>query len=587
MDHDDETAQEWQITTVEYATENNAASECNDYWFIPLYTNVDHLKRELEKIGSDSGTHLLYNANLERIDIWGPETSIPKSKTALDRFSQHYFDMEQNRQRATRVRGWARPERELTPAEKKKAERKERQQKEQEKYLGVPKDVLPFQHCLLCPKDVPIFRLLGGNLQNLDKLRAEFKSFIWIERDTMLNRPQQHSYHILEKPSRPAEVHLVPYDLATYVRPRSVRHEGNPILFMEAKVLEGYESLADIDNHLAESKESRAGPSSHWATAAIPVERNVKSIKYFENMQTSNKDKIRRYLRTSLDQIQLMDYEIKMRIRLGRIGLKEYPKRTVWSIDELDDKVIPVKRLVSEFNQYITRSPDGLKKLMEALGPNNEVEAEHTQWSLGILKKGDNEVIKGELEVSFRDDGKLALWNGLVERTKPLEIKVICSERKYSWAWDISVARRLPLDKFSPEGVFVHLLTLERRPGYDSRMVFSNTPHVQLKRVLREKRTLFTRAPWTIEVIEETFWILPEAYRPSLAITLNRKPDDVLYSVSMYRDSWPSRFSENPFLGVGQVPFWSPEDFLSEQESLESTLEFVSWVQDHLESSMS
>lgn len=175
-------------------------------------------------------------------------------------------------------------------------------------------------------------------------------------------------------------------------------------------------------------------------------------------MQTSNKDKIRRYLRTSLDQIQLMDYEIKMRIRyvlskifprdyhslpsfltssvccsiqysLGRIGLKEYPKRTVWSIDELDDKVIPVKRLVSEFNQYITRSPDGLKKLMEALGPNNEVEAEHTQWSLGILKKGDNEVIKGELEVSFRDDGKLALWNGLVERTKPLEIKVICSER--------------------------------------------------------------------------------------------------------------------------------------------------------------
>lgn len=176
-------------------------------------------------------------------------------------------------------------------------------------------------------------------------------------------------------------------------------------------------------------------------------------------MQTSNKDKIRRYLRESLEQIQLMDYEIKMRIRyvlskvyhatitakplfltlslmlrstqysLGQIGLKEYPKKTVWSIDELDDKVIPVKRLVSEFNQYITRSANGLAKFMEALGPNNEVEAEHTQWSLGILKKGDNEVIKGELEVSFRDDGKLALWNGLVERTKPLEIKVICSER--------------------------------------------------------------------------------------------------------------------------------------------------------------
>lgn len=64
-------------------------------------------------------------------------------------------------------------------------------------------------------------------------------------------------------------------------------------------------------------------------------------------------------------------------------------------------------------------------------------------------------------------------------------------------------------------------------------MVFSNTPDVQLKRVLREKRTLFTRAPWTIEVVEETFWILPEAYRPSLAITLSREPDDVLYTVSV------------------------------------------------------
>ncbi|KAF9024080.1 hypothetical protein BGZ52_011548 [Haplosporangium bisporale] len=580
MDYDDETAQEWQITGGDYSTENNAISECNDYWFV-----LEHLKKGLEKIGSDSGTHLLYNANLERIDIWGPGDSIPKAKAALDRFSQHYFDMELNRQRATRARGWARPERELTPAEKKKAERKERQQKEQERYLGIPKDVLPFQHCLLCPKEVPIFRLLGGNLQNLDKLRAEFRSFIWIERDTMMNRPVDSCYHILEKPSRPAEIHLVTRNPATYVRPRNLKQESSPIVFMEAKLLEGYESLADIDNHLAESKESRAGPSS-WANAA-PVERNVKSIKYFENMQTSNKDNIRRFLRTSLDQIQLMDYEIRMRIRLGQVGLKEYPRRMVWSIDEVDEQVIPIKRLISEFNPYITRSAGALAKFMTALGPNHEVEAEHTQWSLAILKRGENnQVVHSELEVSFREDGKLALWNGLVERTKPLEIKVICSERKYSWAWDISAARRLPLDKFSPEGIFVHRLTLEKRPGFENRMVFSNTTDVQLRRIRREKRTLFSRAPWTVEVVEESFWILPEAYKPSMANTLSGEPDDVLFSISMYLDSWPSRFSENPFLGVGQVPFWTPEDFLSEQESLESTLEFVSWVQNQLESSM-
>lgn len=102
----------------------------------------------------------------------------------------------------------------------------------------------------------------------------------------------------------------------------------------------------------------------------------------------------------------------------------------VWSIDEVDDKVIANKKLISEFNPYITRSAGALAKFMTALGPNHEVEAEHTQWSLGILKRGENnQVVHSELEVSFREDGKLALWNGLVERTKPLEIKVICSER--------------------------------------------------------------------------------------------------------------------------------------------------------------
>jgi len=70
-------------------------------------------------------------------------------------------------------------------------------------------------------------------------------------------------------------------------------------------------------------------------------------------------------------------------------------------------------------------------------------------------------------------------------------------------------------------------------------MVFSNTTDVQLRRIRREKRTLFSRAPWTVEVVEESFWILPEAYKPSRAITLGGEPDDVLFSISV---SFPSLF---------------------------------------------
>ena len=51
----------------------------------------------------------------------------------------------------------------------------------------------------------------------------------------------------------------------------------------------------------------------------------------------------------------------------------------------------------------------------------------------------------------------------------------------------------------------------------------------------------------------------------------------------MYRDSWKSRFSENPYLSLGQVPTWDPEDFFKGEESIEKTLEAVSEVRSLIE----
>ncbi|KAG0343401.1 hypothetical protein BG004_005342 [Podila humilis] len=599
MDHDDddETAQEWQNTHEQAAASSNNVpmSDSDDYWFIPTYTSIDMLEKQLESISNDSGTHLLYDRNKNRIEMWGPYPSIQKAKEILDHFSKHYLQAEEKRIRANRAKGWARPDRELTAAEKRKAERKERVQKEQERYSGVPKDVLPYQHCFICPESVPIFRLLGGNLQLLDPLRAEFKSYIWIEKSNKLDKPVESVYHILEKPSKTANIHIVKDAPAPFIRPSRWKHEGGPIMFMKAVLLDGYETLAAFDDSLAQSitglsvssndPNSNSTSSSHGSNAAN-VQNNVKTIKYFESMHTFNKERIRKHLLTSLHQLQLMDYEMKMRIHIGQVGLKDYPKNDIWAIDDLDTRIIPDKRLASDFHPYIVRSANELKNFMDALTPNFErLEGEHTRWSLGILKRNDSpgDALYGELDVTFRDDGKLGLWNALVERSKPLEIKVICSQRKYSWAWDITTARRLPLDKFSPEGVFAHNLSLEKRAGFENRMVFSNTPDIQLRRIRREKRTVYAKDNWKIEVVEESFWILEKAFKPSQAVTLLDEPTDVMCSISMFRESWANRFAENPFLGIGQVPYWSPEDFISEQESLESTLEFVSTIQDLLE----
>lgn len=52
----------------------------------------------------------------------------------------------------------------------------------------------------------------------------------------------------------------------------------------------------------------------------------------------------------------------------------------------------------------------------------------------------------------------------------------------------------------------------------------------------------------------------------------------------MYKDSWVSRFSENPYLGLGQMPNWEPEDFLEGEEAIGKTLETVSEVRALIES---
>ncbi|KAF9903336.1 hypothetical protein EC991_003983 [Linnemannia zychae] len=609
IDHDDQEAQEWQ-NTYDPAAQNSATDEdgeYHDYWFIPPYIDIKVLIDSLGKISANTKARAEHNREKERIDLRGDLQNIQRAKQALDHIGQFYHGRAEKKQKATRTRGWARPERELTPAEKKKRDREAKRQMEQQKYLGEPTEDFPFTHCITWPKEVPIFRHLGGKLERLNDIRAEFRSFIWLDKamnlyvageddDTtmaamgriknflikVLNRPPENVCHVLEKPSKLVQIHLVQSSPALYIAPNQ-GFQGMPggesqhkseIRFLKAKEVGNYGNVRDVDlkmssidsgNRNSDSTSEANGGDLNTASKASPF---VRRMQYSEGMTRRNTERIQQELDGSLEAIQLMDYDIKMRIRFGQVALLNFPKQPVWEIVDLDTSVIPDSRLRSEFSPYFIKSSGTFATAERRLTPadNREQGNEPLEvWFLHILRKDDEafEPINVTLEVTFRPDGNAGLWNGLVQQTTPLDIRVISSEKRLSWAWTISAGKRH--SDQSLETKFVNGLRLTKE-------------HVR-----RERKKLIVRDEWTIEMTEESFWTMAVAFRPYEIIPLKDGPTQVLYSLSMYRDSWKSRFSENPYLTLGQVPAWEPEDFFKGEESIEKTLEAVSEVRSLLE----
>jgi hypothetical protein len=121
-------------------------------------------------------------------------------------------------------------------------------------------------------------------------------------------------------------------------------------------------------------------------------------------------------------------------LRFGQVALLIFPKQTVWEIVDLDTIVIPDNRLRSEFSPYFIKSSGTFATAERRLTPadNKEQDTKPDEvWFLHILRKNDetSELINVILEVRFRPDGNVSLWNGLVQQTTPLDIRVICSEK--------------------------------------------------------------------------------------------------------------------------------------------------------------
>ncbi|KAG0358840.1 hypothetical protein BGZ54_010253 [Gamsiella multidivaricata] len=604
MDPDDLSAQQWQNSFSANAEPEPQPqpSDCNDYWFIPTYADTKVLEERLETFAHDTGAHMTFNKKQERIELWGQTSCIQRAKSSLDQFAAFYQDLHETKQKMTKTRGWAKPDRELTAAEKRKKEREDRRRLESQRYLGRPTEECTYQHRLNWPKDLPAFRLLGGNLQLLDALRTECKSFIWMDQPEMVlyvygndyhstftamtriknyilkrkRAPFDNVCHILEKPSKLVEMHMVnaspmpylgvPLQHTVPAKQGAPHSQGasNASVFIRAKEVAAFENLHEFDLSMASIEKGgevkdRAPPGAvpQKAGEVAAVRRNdayINSLKYTESMTERNIERIRNALEDSLNQVQLLDGEIKMRIRIGQISLQEYPRGSVWEIKEMDASVIRDPRLKTEFSPFFTKSSESFSALVKKLTPphlQDHIVPPDVIWSLGVLKRAEdtNIPINVQLDVTFREK-TVSLWNALVQKTTPLDIRVISSERN---------------------------------KGDEPTLVFANTKDVQLRYIRREKKRVFVDDPWVIELVEEAFWTLQAPYMPYQAVTLSFPADQVLYSVSMYRDSWVNRFSENPHLSLGQVPTWDPEDFFKYDEAIDKTMDEVHRIRDKIE----
>ncbi|KAF9361321.1 hypothetical protein BGX34_007212 [Mortierella sp. NVP85] len=547
MDPDDINAQQWQgsLEKEDRSPSSPYCGPCNDYWFIPTYVDKPTLLNQLYTIQGDTLAHLEYNREYEK---------------------------HEQKQKTRRTKGWAKPDRELTDVEKKKKKKQDELEKERTRYLGKPTEECAFVHRIKWPLERPPYFWLHTDLQLLDSLRAECRAFIWLEqekviyvagddKDTtftamyriknilikLLTPFTEEVNHILETPSRLVEIIMDPTPPAKFLEANdnSSQESNIPPMFIRAKELGGFGNLVDFDLRMASFDNMETGSAAHDKTS---------TLKYTES--------------------------------LGQVCLIEYPKTMVFSVRELDESVIIDPRLKSKFSPYFTPSPEIYRALLKRFEPRdryeNNVQTE-IRWDLGILRRGEGEKaekgIRIDLEVWFSEDGNISLWNSLISKATPMDIRVISSEKRFSWAWTITTAKQLGIDKFSTEGDFVHKLYLQ-----DGKLVFSNTMDVQLRFIKRVKTTLFINDPWTTELVEESFWTLYTPYMPHQSVTLTGDPDKVLYSVSMFRDSWKTRFSEMPSLTIGKLPTWDYTDFVDGAESIQRTMEAVEDVRAKLES---
>ncbi|CDS05993.1 hypothetical protein LRAMOSA08521 [Lichtheimia ramosa] len=548
-----------------------------DCWMLPPeYTLTDVLgeKRfKLEEIRRDTSTSLKYNESKHQVDIWGEKSCVQRAKQHLDLIVARLNERAEANRRRTKK--WGKPERELTPREKRRVDRLAARQAEEKSYQGYPDAPQPYNAIVPLPSDdVPLTKLLGTRDAFLNQMRAECKCWMYVDknRDNTVRIAGQEEDRVIMAATRMRNWYLrnvrQPYQAMLHLmkQPRNymlVKYRKLPQGFITYKYATGSEQQTMLSEHrLLESinigryDESRIDSSTAEESTNLidlddPVTTDTTTSTKKENtssnlpeslqhMDDDNANRIRHALEYGLESIRLFDWEIRMKIRFGQVCLINYRRiEDTIQLDKLALKTFNNPKFHMALAPCIGRTKDDMRGLFEYMNqhatefngsPQTSYVIQARQYPTFTTKHSPSNH-RSRREVSapppndenlyhttticqFTSERRVGLWNTLTDCHDRITVNCADLESEYSWDLKLQTARRLGSDNMdSPHGKFVDSLRLNEATGRLCLLAKSDdyTP----KLVTQKTKWLYEfEEKWIIEIIRDEIWDLEEMEIP-------------------------------------------------------------------------
>ncbi|CAG8799389.1 24319_t:CDS:10 [Gigaspora margarita] len=569
VNYEEEEAREWRQPRSQQKNDDYITSTLkrmpDEVWLIPPNIDVKLVlgdrKINMSRIEESTNTHMSYNEVEGQIEMWGTRHDLDQAMMQWNMIAQNIHDEQIKTRTARKVKGWARPEKALTEKQIRKLQRREAREKEGQNLKCFPKIDLPFSsHFYFPDREIPISRIIGEKDEFLDPIRVQTKCYMWYD-------PQNHMVRVVgddednayEAISRVKNLYLKVF-LA-----RNIPIKRGWIYHMIEQPRMPYKvRIADPPNWLIPPYDSIGFFKVLEPVVIDEQPNNDTKIEIFD-VHSENVKRIEDAILKALQTVYLFDEEIKMRIRFGQICLTYFPKdKSSWSIDRLNNLVLKDTRLQSRFTTCLTTDYNQFKQLEEYF--TNDQVWENSSFHEFKIYASRRPIKYGEqrwtcaFDVSF-SNGKIGLWNAVTNEKNVLEINMACLDYGGSWRLSIKTAKRLSIDKFGPQGVFVYKLRLSTQ----NHLVYTNTEDVVVISVCeKHKKKFLWKDDFIIEITRYEYWNCEEKFlniSPGVEILLQREPsENVSFGVTLYKKSWDDDFSANGNLNSGEVPEWYPDD---------------------------
>lgn len=596
----------------------------DSYWILPVHCDPHKIlgvkyKSRSNEIQKATGSFIEFNEKMNQVDIWGDTDAVNKTKAYLDMIVSRLAEKDTSLLRKTAK--WSRPERELTPKEKRRAEKRQARLDEEKRYQGLPTITQNYHAIFQLPNEkLPIVKLLGVNEVYLNQMRADCKAYLWYDPQCncirisadkeesvkqaatrirnwyirICRQPQGGVIRLMEQPKKNCLLTFqkLPTGFVTYSytdteretimldRHRLLDTVGTGVM-LSVNDIRGND-LINLEDQQQEQQENPADQLSDLVNT----------------LNERNKMFIDQLLSRGLESLRLNDWNIRLKIRFGQICLIDYPKKEgqFLSIDKVSDKIFREPRFKSALAPCISKSKSGLNMLFDYLttapdavefsdNPRTEFTITAQQYPTAapppsLLRNRGPKPERGEMwntimKISFTNDGHRRLWNTMTDCKDLVDISCADIESHYSWDLKLQHARQLPNnDTNSPHEKFSYSLKINNEEeNHRLIMVTSNDYIPQL--VTQKTKWLYMWHDYVVEICKDEIWDINRVERTDRELPVDLAPIEphrTLFKVSLYKEAWVNRLAENLDLKIGEAPTWTLRDFFAYQDENTHTL---------------